>query len=187
VLQEREFERVGGIRTLKTDVRVIAATNKDLRQEVAHGNFREDLYYRLCVVPLYLPPLRERKEDIPLLVEAFIAKLNARGERIQEVSTRAMALIMEYDWPGNVRELENAIEHAYVTSTSGRIERRFLPAVMRHTSDRELAGEDLPKTSEQTEIRQVLEACKWQKAAAAKQLGISRTTLWRRMKEVKLC
>jgi len=187
VLQEREFERVGGIRTLKTDVRVIAATNKDLRQEVAHGNFREDLYYRLCVVPLYLPPLRERKEDIPLLVEAFIAKLNARGERIQEVSTRAMALIMEYDWPGNVRELENAIEHAYVTSTSGRIERRFLPAVMRHTSDRELAGEDLPKTSEQTEIRQVLEACKWQKAVAAKQLGISRTTLWRRMKEVKLC
>jgi PAS domain S-box-containing protein len=186
VLQEREFERVGGIRTLKTDVRVIAATNKDLRQEVARGNFREDLYYRLCVVPLYLPPLRERKEDIPLLVEAFIAKLNARGERIQEVSTRAMALLMEYDWPGNVRELENAIEHAYVTSTSGRIERRFLPSVMQRGVHGDAPLEVPPASDECTHLRRTLEACQWQKSLAAKELGISRTTLWRRMKALGL-
>lgn len=187
VLQEREFERVGGIRTLTTNVRVIAATNKDLRQEVARGNFREDLYYRLCVVPLYLPPLRERKEDIPLLVEAFIAKLNARGERIQEVSTRALALLIDYDWPGNVRELENAIEHAYVTSTSGRIERRFLPTVMQPDINVcDTSRENLCAIDEHARLRQVLDSCKWQKNAAAKKLGISRTTLWRRMKELEL-
>lgn len=186
VLQEREFERVGGIRTLKTDVRVIAATNKDLRQEVARGNFREDLYYRLCVVPLSLPPLRERKEDIPLLVEAFVAKLNARGERIQEVSTRAMALLMEYDWPGNVRELENAIEHAYVTSTTGRIERRFLPLILHRGTGVDAQGENPASSDECAQLRRTLEACQWQKTLAAKKLGISRTTLWRRMKALGL-
>ncbi len=186
VLQEREFERVGGVKTLKTDVRVIAATNKDLRQEVARENFREDLYYRLCVVPLHLPPLRERKEDIPLLVEAFIEKFNARSERIQEVSSRAMALMMEYDWPGNVRELENAVEHAYVTSTSGRIERRFLPAILQGESTSQDYIDTGTADDERDELLLVLERCRWQKGAAAKQLGISRTTLWRRMKDLGL-
>ncbi len=188
-LQEREFERVGGVKTLKADVRVIAATNKDLRKEVAQGNFREDLYYRLCVVPMHLPPLRERKEDIPLLVEAFIEKFNAKGERIQEVSTRAMALLMAYNWPGNVRELENAIEHAYVTSTSGRIERRFLPAVMpggAAGADGKEGDEGGFDQSERGELLRVLEDCRWQKSVAAQQLGISRTTLWRRMKDLGL-
>ncbi len=185
-LQEREFERVGGVRTIKIDVRVIAATNKDLRKEVAVGNFREDLYYRLCVVPLHLPPLRERKEDVPLLVEAFIEKFNARGERIQEVSTRAMALMMAYDWPGNVRELENAIEHAYVTSTSGRIERCFLPTVLQGVVGSASSDEESSGGGGRGELLQVLERCRWQKKAAAHQLGISRTTLWRRMKELGL-
>lgn len=184
-LQEREFERVGGVKTLKSDVRVIAATNKELRQEVEKGNFREDLYYRLCVVPLHLPPLRARKEDIPLLVEAFIEKFNAREERIQEVSTRAMALIMEYDWPGNVRELENAVEHAYVTSTSGRIERRFLPAALKGSAGT-LESEAGPLEGESGELLRVLNQCRWQKSLAAEQLGISRTTLWRRMKDAGL-
>jgi len=185
-LQEREFERVGGVKTIKADVRVIAASNKDLRKEVASGRFREDLYYRLCVVPLHLPPLRERKEDIPLLTEAFIEKFNAREERITEVSTRAMALMMGYDWPGNVRELENAIEHAYVTSTTRRVERRFLPAVLlgriagKNGFENESDGED------SDELLQVLERCRWQKSEAAQELGISRTTLWRRMKELGL-
>ncbi len=185
-LQEREFERVGGVKTIKADVRVIAATNKALLKEVAAGNFREDLYYRLCVVPLHLPPLRERKEDIPLLIEAFIQKFNARGERIAEVSTRAMALLMAYDWPGNVRELENAIEHAYVTSTTGRVERCFLPTALQgrvSTFD----GQDGGDLGEEAEgLRQVLERCRWQKNTAAQELGISRTTLWRRMKDAGL-
>lgn len=185
-LQEREFERVGGVKTIKADVRVIAASNKDLRKEVALGHFREDLYYRLCVVPMHLPPLRERKEDIPLLVEAFIAKFNARGERIQEVSTRAMALMMEYHWPGNVRELENAIEHAYVTSTTGRIERRFLPAVMPRGAAGARGEEDGLVEGERGELLRILDRCRWQKSVAAQQLGISRTTLWRRMKDLGL-
>ncbi len=184
-LQEREFERVGGVKTIKADVRVIAASNKDLRQEVAAGRFREDLYYRLCVVPLHLPPLRERKEDIPLLVEAFIEKFNAREERIGEVSTRAMALMMSYNWPGNVRELENAIEHAYVTSTTGRVERCFLPAVLQGRVPG-AAGLVDETDEEGNELLQVLERCRWQKSAAAQELGISRTTLWRRMKDLGL-
>ena len=186
VLQEKEYERVGGVKTLHTDVRVIAATNKNLLREIERGTFREDLYYRLCVVPLSLPPLRRRKEDIPLLVENFMQKLNARGERLREVSSRAMALIMAYDWPGNVRELENAVEHAYVTSTSGRIERQFLPASLR----RALGGEE-PATSpaaggEAEQILGALKAHRWRKQEAASQLGMSRTTLWRRMKELGL-
>ena len=110
VLQEKEYERVGGIKTLQADVRVIAATNKNLLKEIEKGTFREDLYYRLCVVPLSLPALRQRREDIPLLAEKFMQKFNARGERLREISSRAMELMMAYDWPGNVRELENAIE-----------------------------------------------------------------------------
>jgi PAS domain S-box-containing protein len=186
VLQEKEFERVGGIQTLKTDVRVIAATNKDLQQEIRNEHFREDLYYRLCVVPVHLPPLRQRKEDIPLLAETFIQKLNAHGERIQEVSSRAMALLMAHDWPGNVRELENAIEHAYVTSTTGRVERRFLPASLRHVVPGEEEHGAPEERGEDNDILRALKQHRWNKQEAAKALGISRTTLWRRMKELAL-
>jgi len=186
VLQEKEFERVGGIQTIKTDVRVITATNKDLQQEILNENFREDLYYRLCVVPIYLPPLRQRKEDIPLLTETFIQKLNAHGERIQEISSRAMALLMEHDWPGNVRELENAIEHAYVTSTTGRVERRFLPASLRGVVLTGDEGSVSDAQGEDNEILRTLRQHRWNKHDAAKALGISRTTLWRRMKQAGL-
>jgi PAS domain S-box-containing protein len=187
VLQEREFERVGGIQTRKTDVRIIAATNKDLRREIERGAFREDLYYRLCVVPIHLPPLRERREDIPLLAEAFIQKFNARGERIREISSRAMALLMAYDWPGNVRELENAIEHAYVTSNTGRVERQFLPASLQRTAAEAPAALPAGGTVEEDrQILQTLEACRWRRDEAARQLGMSRTTLWRRMKQLGL-
>lgn len=185
VLQEKEFERVGGIETMKADVRIIAATNRDLQKMIASGEFREDLYYRLCVVPITLPPLRERREDIPLLVEFFVQKFNARGERIREVSSRAMAQLIEYDWPGNVRELENAIEHAYVTSTTDRVERRFLPTTLRgSTLDTE---EDLKSdrfsASEREQLIQILERHRWKKSPAAEELGLSRTTLWRKMKQ----
>jgi PAS domain S-box-containing protein len=182
VLQEREYERVGGIRTFKSDVRVIAATNKDLLREIERGNFREDLYYRLCVVPIHLPPLRRRKEDIPLLVEKFIEKFNARGKRITEISSRAMALLIEYEWPGNVRELENAIEHAFVTSTTGRIERQFLPATLRQAP---APAARLPaEAAEEEQILRALELQRWNRNEAARKLGMSRTTLWRRLKRM---
>jgi len=188
VLQEKEFERVGGIKTIKTDVRVIAATNKDLKQLISTGEFREDLYYRLCVVPIDLPPLRERREDIPLLVESFLQKFNTRGHRINEVSSRAMAQLISYNWPGNVRELENAIEHAYVTSTTERIERRFLPTPV---SQAEIirapeTENTVHGTSEKAHILYSLEKHRWKKHDAAEDLGLSRTTLWRKMKKYGL-
>lgn len=185
VLQEKEFERVGGIETMQADVRVIAATNRDLQKMITTGEFREDLYYRLCVVPITLPPLRDRREDIPLLVEFFVQKFNARGERIREVSSRAMAQLIEYNWPGNVRELENAIEHAYVTSTTDRIERRFLPTSLRgNTPETEEDTEtDRFSASEREQLILALDRHRWKKSAAAEELGLSRTTLWRKMKQ----
>ncbi len=188
VLQEREFERVGGIRTRKTNVRVIAATNRNLKRMIAAGEFREDLYYRLCVVPVHLPPLRERREDIPLLVESFLQKFNARGQRIREVSSRAMAQLISYDWPGNVRELENAIEHAYVTSTTERIERQFLPKPIAQADIIRLpeTQDSVHGTSEKENILHALEKHRWKKQAVADELGLSRTTLWRKMKQYGL-
>ena len=115
VLQEREFEPLGSERTQKVDVRVIAATNRDLRQMASEGRFREDLYYRLNVIPITLPPLRERREDIPVLVEHFVHKHAQRaGKRIERIEDGAMPRCRRYDWPGNVRELENTIERAVV-------------------------------------------------------------------------
>jgi DNA-binding NtrC family response regulator len=113
VLQESEFERVGGIKTMKVDVRLVAATNRDLKKEIGHGSFREDLYYRLNVVPIALPALRERKSDIPLLVEHFVKKFNARlQKRISGVDEAAMEKLTAHAWPGNIRELENVVERA---------------------------------------------------------------------------
>jgi transcriptional regulator with PAS, ATPase and Fis domain len=122
VLQEREFEPLGSERTQAVDVRVIAATNRDLRQMVSDGRFQEDLFYRLNVIPIAIPPLRERREDIPVLVEHFIEKHSQRaGRRITGIDEDVLALLQAYDWPGNVRELENALERAVVLTTSGRI------------------------------------------------------------------
>ncbi|NLH88229.1 MAG: sigma 54-interacting transcriptional regulator, partial [Firmicutes bacterium] len=123
VLQEKEFERVGGTETIKVDVRVIAATNQNLRQAVLDGRFREDLYYRLSVVPLFLPPLRERKRDIPLLCARFVDKYNEEfGRKVSGVSPEALEMLAEYDWPGNIRELENAIERAVLLSRADVLE-----------------------------------------------------------------
>jgi Nif-specific regulatory protein len=114
VLQESEFERVGGIKTIKVDVRLVAATNRDLAQEVATGGFREDLYYRLNVVPIHLPPLRERREDISVLTEHFLSKYNRQNNRKVRMTGRALQKLVSYDWPGNVRELENCIERLVI-------------------------------------------------------------------------
>src|ERR1700758_1087641 len=119
VLQEREFERVGGTQTIKVDIRLIAATNRDLNEAVRKGEFRQDLYYRLAVVKLTMPPLRERKEDIPILTRHFVQKYAKRCKvKAKPVSREAMAALVHYDWPGNVRELENAIERALVMGSS---------------------------------------------------------------------
>ncbi len=128
VLQEREFERVGDTHTVKVDVRVIAATNVDLQEEVAKGNFREDLFYRLNVVPVYLPPLRNRREDIPRLIDFFLDKYNVQNERrLRRISRDMLNVLMRYPWPGNVRELENAIERAVVLSNDEDFHEELLP------------------------------------------------------------
>jgi PAS domain S-box-containing protein len=196
VLQERTFERVGDIRSRRTDVRVIAATNRDLRRLVQEGRFREDLYYRLAVVPVHVAPLRDRREDIPLLVEHFVEKYRPRyfADRpaaFEGVSNRALAMLMAYEWPGNVRELEHAIEYAMISTSTNRIERAFLPASIRQrpAADPATPAPDAaaaPAASEAERLRRVLEDHRWNAAAAARTLGISRTTLWRRMRRLEL-
>ena len=138
VLQEREFERVGGTKPVRVDVRLLAATNRDLEQAVANGEFRPDLYYRLQVIQIFLPPLRERREDIPALVEHFIEKFNKEnGKNIKFVSPEAMDLLMKYNWPGNIRELENAIERGVVLADAGSelITPDLLPISVQATAD----------------------------------------------------
>jgi len=149
VLQEQEFERVGGIKTLKVDVRLVAATNRDLHKEIKEGNFREDLFYRLNVVPIKLPALRDRKSDIPLLVRHFIAKYNKRlNKNVQSISEEAKALLMRHNWPGNIRELENVIERAILLSDSERITKADLPEELKaegiEPGDSEVEEQDYP-------------------------------------------
>ena len=128
VLQEREFEPVGGERTIQVDVRVVAATNKDLVKETREGRFREDLYYRLNVIPIHLPPLRERREDVPLLVNHFLEKYNRENEKnLSRISPEALDRLLGYPWPGNVRELENCIERAVVMSPADALTAGLLP------------------------------------------------------------
>ncbi|MGE3276841.1 MAG: sigma 54-interacting transcriptional regulator [Vicinamibacterales bacterium] len=194
VLQERTFERVGDTRSRTTNVRVIAATNKPLPQLVRDGRFREDLYYRLAVVPVQVPPLRDRLEDIPLLVEHFIQKYRpryfaGREDQFEGISNRALALLLQHDWPGNVRELEHAIEYAMISSTTNRVERAFLPAPIRQRavlSDVETGPAAAPPEGEADQLRRALEQHRWNESQTAKTLGISRTTLWRRMKRLGL-
>jgi transcriptional regulator with PAS, ATPase and Fis domain len=186
VLQEHTFEKVGGEHTIHVDVRVVAATNKELRKAVEEKEFRDDLYYRLNVVPIYLPPLRERKEDIPILVEHFVEKFCMRmGKSIKGVSPEAMDLLMEYDWPGNVRELENAIEHGFVRSKSDIIQHGNLPRDIREQQPM-YYQEDRQDYEKKLQLLQVLERHNWHLGHAAEDLGINRSTLWRRMKKYKI-
>lgn len=181
VLQEKTFERVGGSKPITVDVRIIAATNKNLEEAIQKGSFREDLYYRINVVPVYLPPLRDRKEDIPDLVEHFIKKFAGKvSNRVKNVSPDSMELITSYDWRGNIRELENAIERATVLADGPTImpEHLPLPAEM-------MLNRDIPKagTLEQVEILEkkliveALQQANWVRTKAATILGIKRSTL----------
>ena len=183
VLQEREVEPLGSDHVLKLDVRVIAATNRDLRRLVAEGDFQEDLYYRLSVIPLAIPPLRERREDVPLLVEHFLAKHAPRaGKRVEGVAGDALEALLQYDWPGNVRELENTIERAVVLSAGGRLEAGDLFMLgARATSDAaglpSLRLHDNLEWAERESLRRALERCQGVKKDAAALLGISQRAL----------
>jgi len=186
VLQERVYEPLGSIQTVATDVRVLAATHQDLAGLVQAGNFREDLFYRIHVVRLPLPRLRERREDIPLLIDHFIAKFNRlQGKDVVGIADEVLARLMEYDFPGNVRELENIIEHAFVLCRSGLVQLAHLPPHLRASSAvgtlPELSGMTLAAT-EHWLIRDALSKHQGNRTAAAKQLGIDPSTLHRKIK-----
>jgi transcriptional regulator with PAS, ATPase and Fis domain len=186
VLQEKTFEPLGAVSSRKVDVRVIAATNKNLQAMVESGEFREDLYYRIKVFIFNLPPLRERREDIPLLVENFITRFNRlKGKDIAGLSGLSMSAFMQHDWPGNIRELENAIEHAFILCHGSLIEPVHLPEPFRslHQSESVVpAGLKLDEIEVHV-IREALKRNNYRKLQTARELGISKTTLWRKMKE----
>ena len=185
-LQERTFEPLGGTKSLKTDVRVITATNRDLALLVRKGTFRQDLFYRIHVVRLELPPLRERREDIPLLVEHFVTRFNRlKGKALTGVNPEALSLLVAHDYPGNVRELENLIERAFVLCPEGRIETRHLPeefAGRRMPAGRPGNLEHTVRTMEAQVIREALRRNHNNRLAAARELGMHKSTLFRRLK-----
>ena len=188
MLQTQQFERVGGEHTLKVDVRILAATNKDLLSEVKNGNFREDLFYRINVIPIALPALRDRPNDIPLLANHFLGRMAAeQGKDISEFSPAVMRSILDYNWPGNVRELENSIEHAVVLARGGRIERADLPSSIRNVT-RTNSADSAPilEETERAALERVLVECNWNKKKAASRLGISRTTLYSKLRKYRI-
>ncbi len=187
VLQERKFERVGGQKTIEVDVRVVAATNRNLEDEIKNGTFREDLFYRLNVIHIHVPPLRERKDDIPLLISSFLKEFSkANGKEITGVNSRALAAIYKYNWPGNIRELRNCIESAVVMCSSNEIMLEDLPPSVSQSSAEEVikipAGIPLEE-AEKIIITQNLAANRGNKSKTADILGIGRKTLHRKLQE----
>jgi transcriptional regulator with PAS, ATPase and Fis domain len=208
VLQEGEIQPLGGRKPVKVDVRVLAATNRNLAAMVGEGKFRQDLYYRIKVVPVVLAPLADRREDLPLLVEHFLRRLTLKtGKNIRDVTPKAMAALCEYDYPGNVRELQNILERIFVLSHGPRIELKDLPdeilshkphalkaeaalQARRRPSERALLTSSSaiqgPRSSDDPVARRLLDALAanaWDRTRTAQSLGIGRNTLWRRMKE----
>lgn len=186
-LQEREFEKVGDSISIKVDVRVIAATNRDLKKKVRLGEFREDLYYRLNVVEITLPPLRERREDIPILVDHFYNLFRQKFPKdIHSISGEVLTAFMGYSWPGNVRELEHAIEHAFVLCRDRTITIEHLPSQVRKYSKIQYQVSKKNDRNELQEILRALTKTDWNKAKAARLLGISRRTIYRKITKHKL-
>jgi DNA-binding NtrC family response regulator len=189
VLQSQKFERIGGEKTLSVDVRVLAATNKNLIKEVKSGNFREDLYYRLNVIPIYLPPLKSRRNDITLQARYFMQRFVAEQNKdIKDISSEAMRRLLDYDWPGNVRELENCIEHAVVLARGRQIEVSDMPPALQQAKSKGLTethGNTIVE-NESKLLQEALEDCDWNKKQAAQRLGISRNTLYRKLKKYKI-
>jgi two-component system response regulator HydG len=189
VLQERTYERVGGERTLEAEVRLVAATNRDLQEAMKQGAFREDLFYRLNVIPVHLPPLRERPEDVPLLAQHFLADSAARlGRRIESFTPEAMDALVRHHWPGNTRELENMVERIVVLNRSGVAEVQDLPAEMRQlppTPD-PASGSETLRSMERRQIIEALRAADGNKKKAARSLGIHRSSLYAKMRRYGL-
>jgi len=192
VLQEREITRVGGEEVIKVDVRVIAGTNKDLTREIEKGHFREDLYYRLNVVTLNVPPLRDRKEDIPLLAQHFLVLFSEKNRKqIKGLTPQAMDRLLKYDWPGNVRELMNTVERAVVLSRSEYLDDKDFPVVVKSelSSDQGASGEQAGPSDfkldevEREAILKTLESAEGNKSEAARRLGITRKTLHKKLKK----
>jgi two-component system response regulator HydG len=189
VLQEKEIEKVGDQRPILIDVRIIAATNKNLKKLMEEERFREDLYYRIGVIPIHLPPLRERREDIPLLVEAFMHRLRLKTQKpITRIDKEALEHVVGYDWPGNVRELVNVIEYAFVLCPRGEILIEHLPAHVSGTashgsSERRPPARKRLAGDEKRQLLAALEKADGNKSEAARILGISRVTLWKRLKD----
>jgi len=185
VLQEKEVERVGDQTPISIDVRIIAATHRDLVQMCQEGQFRDDLYYRLNVIPIHLPPLRERREDIPVLVDHFAKMLRVRTEKaIHGVTEQAMERMIDYAWPGNVRELVNVLEYAFVVCHEDLISIQHLPPLIvreRHAPTRRRI--DAPKQDRHDELMKVLESARGNRQEAARLLGVSRVTLWKLLKK----
>ena len=190
VLQDRRFERVGGEDTIETDVRVVAATNKDLKKEIAAGTFREDLYYRLNVVNIHVPPLRERKDDIPLLAGAFLKEFaDDNGKSLDGFDTKARAALYAYPWPGNVRELRNCIESAVVMASSGLVTLEDLPpgvGMSAADSDMRVPPSSSLADAERILIRETLAAQGGNKSRTAEILGIGRKTLYQKIQDYGL-
>jgi len=197
VLQEKEFQRVGGNRSYETDVRIIAASSQDLRSAVQAGHFRDDLFYRLNVVPIHIPPLRERREDIPLLLEHFLNKISKEMDRpVPLITEGAKSLLLDYSYHGNVRELTNIVERLLVTCPNGKIVRQDLPDEVRGEADQGQGPverlKDLPEPGvslqeiEKELILKTLQMTSWNKAATARMLGITRRLLYLRLSQYGL-
>ncbi len=187
VLQEREFERVGDTRPVKIDVRVIAATNANLADKIQRGVFREDLYYRLNVMEMYLPPLARRIEDIPLLVEHFCSKFNTKFNKdVRGVSDQVMRLFVNYTWPGNVRELENVLERGFILCHNDTITTDHISLQLKDAVAIDENGEALECAATREQILDALEKTKWNRTKAAQLLGISRRTFYRKLKDFNL-
>jgi DNA-binding NtrC family response regulator len=194
ILQEGEFERVGDTKTEKVDVRVIAATNQNLEDLIVQGKFRKDLYYRLNIISIEVPPLKERKADIPLLVENFIIKHSKHlSKKIESISDEALSVLMNYNWPGNIRELENVIERATILSKGQEIIPEDFPEFLKNhkkempaLESNNLKLKDALRSPEKDLILKALDSVKWNRNDAAKILGINRTTLYKKMRRFGL-
>jgi len=192
VLETHEFERVGGNKSIKMDTRIIAATNKILSEEISAGRFREDLFYRINVINIHLPPLRERMDDLPLLVNHFIESFNEKfNKNIRQFSSSAYDLLMDYNWPGNIRELENVIEHCFVLCNGEMIQVECVPKRLRESGKKNIAFNNPGaqrgfKETEKDLITSVLEKNNWNRTKAANELEIDPSTLWRKMKKYKI-
>ena len=188
VIEEREFQPLGAVKKVKANVRIIAATNQNLSEMVDKGAFRQDLFYRINVVQLKLPPLRERMEDIPLLVERFIGKLNRiRGKAVIGIDQEALEALMYYDFPGNIRELENIIEHAFVLCMEGEIQLRHMPinlSLQSLAADKHATKHDALKSAETKIIADVLKRNNYNRKSAAKDLGMHKSTLFRKINKL---